>query len=257
MSEIPTAITGVGVFMPRMVGVDAFMSQTWSDEDATPNAELLDRRSRRRTSVLTRAMADVCAQAFAESAHDPSTIGAVFGSALGEAGTMIGLLEQMWRLYEPPSPMAFATSVHNAASGVVSIGTKNRGFTTSIGADFDTPAMALIEARAWALTHREPVLVVCADEPAPAKLVGDNHEWGFVAAAITLAPHAVDGLPALGHLQIGTADVERSPLQDAEARNPVAGILDLIYAIRSGRSGRVALDRGRGHGWTVDLRAAP
>ena len=66
---------------------------------------------------------------------DPSKAPTIVGSAIGEAATMIGLLDQMWRRHEPMSPAEFTVSVHNAASGLISICNKNRGMTTSLAAD--------------------------------------------------------------------------------------------------------------------------
>jgi hypothetical protein len=80
---------------------------------------------------------------------------------------MLDLLEQMIRgADEDFSPMKFAVSVHNAAAGLVSISTHNRAFTTSVAADHDTPAMALLEG-IGAMAALDRPAVVCGDEAAP------------------------------------------------------------------------------------------
>ena len=151
LQNLELAITGVGLWLPT---------------EAEPKApgELLDRRSKRRASPITLALAEVFGQAANQAQVDLATVSAVFGSALGQAHTMISLLDQMWREGTGLSPMMFATSVHNAAAGVVSIASKNRGFTTSLAADYDTPAMSLIEAAKLVATRNAPVVVACGDE---------------------------------------------------------------------------------------------
>ena len=164
------AVAGVGFYSPRYASLAALRAGQVSAEPRPPSGELLDKHSRRRASELTKACADAYQQALTQAGVDAVSCGAVFGSALGEAGTTIGLLDQLWRGPGMLSPMRFAASVHNTAAGVVSIGTKNTGFSTALGADFDTPAMALFEAMAFVLTHALPVIVVCADEAAPENL---------------------------------------------------------------------------------------
>jgi hypothetical protein len=220
------------------------------------SGELLDKHSRRRASELTKACADVYREALLQAALDPIEVAAVFGSALGEASTTIGLLEQLWRGPGMLSPMRFASSVHNAAAGVVSIGTKNRGFTTALGADHDTPAMALLEGFAFALVHQTPVIVVCADEGAPENLVDDEAGWGFLAGAVAIAPLAL--APAHAPRISAPARAEAagwvlSDLPRTLAQNPCVGVLDLIAAVGRPNVSAVRLDRGRGHGYSVSI----
>ena len=159
---------------------------------------------------------------------------------------------------EAPSPMAFALSVHNAASGVVSIATKNRGFTTSLGADHDTPAMALMEAIGLIAERGEPVVVVCGEEPTPTALVPDDEAWELATMAIALAPRQADGgaqLRLRGPFK-ASPTLNGPELRPTLARNPQVGLLDLIWAIEARKSGTIALDRGRGAGWCMEVLVA-
>jgi hypothetical protein len=164
--------------------------------------------------------------------------------------------------------MAFATSVHSAASGVVSISAQNRGFTTSLSADFDTASAALLEA--WGLVHtmRTPVIVVCGDDDSPKDFVPDHEAFDLLAVAISLCPidHAfAPGHHALGRLswpsnpQLGLEQQRLTPLEFAPrvSRNPQAGLLDLLGAVVQGTSGTVRLDRGRGSGHCISYTSAP
>lgn len=249
------AITGTGLFLPGFAGVPAYLGGAPSADDEAPKGTLVPLRERRRMSVLTKALADVYAEALAASRDDASAVASVFGSALGEAATMIGLLDQMWSAEGALSPMKFVMSVHNAASGVVSVATQNRGFTTSLGADFDTPAMALAEGIGLVLARNEPVVICCGDEAAPSDLVRENGGWELLACAIALAPvERAPAAPRLSALRAGVeATVPRANVSERVARNPNAGLLDLVDAIARGHRGTVALDRGAGTGFCVTL----
>ncbi len=251
-------VGGIGLWFPGVGNVEQFRSGergAATDFSAPPNPSgaSIEKRSRRRASRLSRAMVDACVASVLEAGADPGEIPTVFGSTLGEARTMIGLLDQMWR-GEEMSPMGFATSVHSAASGVASISAGNRNFTTSLSADYDTVAAALTEAWGLVLTFGMPVAVVCGDDDSPADFVPEHESFSLLATAITLCPpdHPFpEGRKAYGTLSLPASDepsVEPFELPDRIARNPGAGLLDLVGAIALGRSGGVRLDRGLGSG---------
>lgn len=258
---LEAAIVGLGLHTAHHADLAAFLKGEASAEPAPPSGRFLDARTRRRASTLTRAMADAYAEAIASSGLDPATIASVFGSALGEAGTMLSLLDQMFRTHEPVSPMRFVTSVHNTASGLVSISGKNRGFTTSIGADFDTPAMSLLEALGVIHADRIPGIVCCAEEGAPEDLVPEEYHWGLLAGAVALvhpddAPAGALRLRLIGMDEIGAHDSARLEPPEVSvrlAKSPVVGILDLIVRAAEGREGVVRLDRGKGRGFIAEL----
>jgi Beta-ketoacyl synthase, N-terminal domain len=262
------AVAGMSVCLPGYPNLKAWQTRTPSD--AAPTGALLDKHSKRRASDFTKALADAygealhtaCAEDPAVRRHktvlSPASVASVFGSALGEVSTMISLLEQMWREGGALSPMRFAGSVHNAAAGVVSIGTKNTGFTTSLGADHDTPAMALIEAIAIVLNQREAVIVACGDEAAPSDLVGGAFGWDAVCCALALVP-AEDAAPELPRLSLPTRALATLPAPDLPegfTHNPNAGILDLIEVLSRGEQGTLRLDRGRGRGFSTQVSLA-
>jgi len=248
------AVAGMGLHLPGFPNLVA-----WQKREPQPavsaSGALLDKHSKRRASEFTKALADAYGEALNAAQLPPTTVASVFGSALGEVSTMISLLEQMWREGGALSPMRFAGSVHNAAAGVVSIGSKNTGFTTSLGADHDTPAMALLEAIGLVLTRNEPVIVACGDEAAPSDLVGGAFGWDAVCCAIALLPaaSAPAELPRLTQPEIGVATLAPPELPSGLAENPDAGMLDLIELLVRGETGRMRLDRGRGRGYCVDI----
>ena len=214
-----------------------------------------DRVNRRRAGKLGRAIADAAAEAMEQGQVDPATISTVVGSSIGEATTMIGLLDQMWRDKTPMSPAAFTVSVHNAASGLLSISNKNQGFTTSLAADEDTPGTALLEGIGLVLDRQLPALVVCADEAAPIKLLKQADNWELMAIAVILAPIDAEHLH-LARLQVapgGSATLAPAELPRELEHNPQAGILNLVDAVLRGAPGSVRLDRGTGAGYTARL----
>jgi hypothetical protein len=249
------AVVGLGLFAPAFAGVEAWVSGRSDPAHAEPTGALVKPRDRRRMSALSKALADAYAEALAASSFTPGGVASIFGSALGEAATMIGLLDQMWSEGGALSPMRFVSSVHNAAAGVVSIATQNQGFTTSLGADYDTPAMALAEGVGFVLARGEPVIVCCGDEPVPGELVPEELRWALLAAAVALAP--VDAAPPGSARVALTTKAPSLPGCDAPtaiARNPDVGLLDLIDALHHRQEGVLRLDRGRGQGFAVELR---
>lgn len=252
------AVVGWGAYVSGYAGLADWLAGRPAVEPTAPVGALVPLRDRRRASPLSRAMADAYGAAVAGAGLDPAQVASVFGSALGEVSTMIGLLDQMWSANTPLSPMKFATSVHNAASGMISIATGNRGFTTSLGADYDTPAMGLLEGIGFVASHGEPVVVCCGDEAPPDDLVPGQLGWSLLSTAVALAP--VERAPAAA-IRLSGPDLEASALPAPETdaalgRNPSVGLFDLVVALERGLEGVVRLDRGAGRGYGVRLRSA-
>ena len=252
------AIVGVGMWQPTFPTARSWVDGIADAEALKPVGHALDRVNRRRAGQLGRALADATAEAFAMAAVDPSSAPTILGSSIGEAATMIGLLDQMWRHRQPMSPADFTVSVHNAASGLISIANKNRGMTTSLAADENTPAAALMEAIGLVLTTGAPVLVACGDEPAPENLAGQAPPWAMLASAVVLAPPGRH--PQLGELVIahGPAPTHRpTGFPELAVANPQIGLAWLVDAALRSRSGIVPLDRGTGRGYVAELTCAP
>lgn len=252
------AVVGWGVFVPGFATLADWLAGRASALHAAPVGAIVPLRDRRRASPLSRALADAHGGAVARAGFDPSQVASVFGSALGEVSTMIGLLDQMWSEGTPLSPMKFATSVHNAAAGVISIATANRGFTTSLGADYDTPAMGLFEGIAFVASRGEPVVVCCGDEAPPDDLVPGQQGWSLLSVAIALCPleRARAGAPVLSDLGPGEGSFAPPRTDVALGRNPCVGLFDLVVALERGIEGTVRLDRGAGRGYSVHVRPA-
>jgi hypothetical protein len=260
MSESPSHLSILGLGVWALGGLtleqlrDGAALSAPSPGEHEPPGTSIEPRSRRRATALTKAMADAHKAALDSAKLDGSTVASVFGSALGEVPTMLGLMEQMWRGQEM-SPMRFATSVHSAASGVVSISTGNRGFTTSLSSDYDTVAAALLEAWGLIVTTGAPVVVVLGDDNAPAEFLQPEERFERLAVAIALGGPSLaeKGLARVGLPTLGTGTIAPIAVRETLAQNPVVGGLDLAIAALSRQTGRVRLDRDRGSGYCVDL----
>lgn len=250
-------VTGIGLWTKHYASASAFRNDDRAPGELKPIGLAFDKRGRRRVSSLGRAIGDAVEEAVTAAGVDPVTTPVIVGSAVGEASTMIGLLDSMWRTREPMSPAAFTVSVHNAASGMISIAKKNVGFTTSLAADRDTPFAALLEGAALVATTGGPVVVVCADEASPRSLMSkDDPNWDMLAAALVLAPAGESGLARLQLVSDGeAAPASLEPAgEDALAGNPTVGMFDLVAAIAREERGVVALDRGHGRGYCAEIR---
>lgn len=259
------AVTGVGLWLPGASSIADLPKLLASgilprqSEVADPSGHSIEPRARRRASRLSRALADACAQAINQAELDASSVATVFGSTLGEAHTMITLLGQMWRK-EEMSPMGFATSVHSAASGVVSISAGNRAFTTSLSADYDTASAALLEGWGVATTMNLPTVVVCGDDRSPDDFVPESEAFDMIAVALAVCPDSLVGTtPVLGRISLPFARESEVALLDPVNttpqvhRNPQTGLLDLVAHLASGNKGVVRLDRGLGNGSVVRI----
>ncbi|MBL8739177.1 MAG: beta-ketoacyl synthase chain length factor [Planctomycetes bacterium] len=252
------AILGVGMWQPTFPNAPSWLGGTPDEAAQKPLGQALDRVNRRRAGQLGRALADVAAEAIAMAKVDGGTIATIVGSAIGEAATMIGLLDQMWRHQQPMSPADFTVSVHNAASGLISIANKNRGMTTSIAADENTPAAALMEAIGLVVTTDQPVLLACADEPAPENLAGQAPPWAMLASALVVGPVARrDQLATLEVAHGPTPTLRPDRFTPLAVANPQIGLAWLVDAVLRGHSGIVPLDAGTGRGYVAELTATP
>ena len=121
-------VAGLGLWMMDYPTAAAWETRapTRGEEPLKPKGEAFDRINRRRASQMGRAIGDAVSEAMGQASVDPRTTPVIVGSSIGEASAMIGLLDQMWRSDEPMSPAVFTVSVHNAASGLLSISMKNK-----------------------------------------------------------------------------------------------------------------------------------
>ena len=188
------AVMGVGAWLPGVPDVRALMDGARRDDADAPPARL-PVRMRRRTSLLIRMVAEVAAQASEQAGLSLGAMPIVVGSAYGELGTTMEMLHEL-STERSVSPFRFHNSVHNTASGYLSIAHENRYPATSLAAGWQTAAMALLEARTLLEDRGGDVLVVVADETLPAALTRAVATPVSAALILRALPRAEGATPA-------------------------------------------------------------
>ncbi|HEX7671011.1 MAG TPA: beta-ketoacyl-ACP synthase [Polyangiaceae bacterium] len=256
-APVPSAVhvVGTGFWAPGTPNLEAWLAGRETADVPEPPAELLGVRARGRASLLTRMFAEVIGQVGAQSSVDLASVPVVFGSAYGEVGTTVRLLEELEGKRVLLSPLRFQASVHNTAAGVLSIETQNRAFSTCIAAGRYTAAMALFEAIAWLGVQGGEVIVALADE---ASVAFPSPERPHPAVAMALHLVAREHEPpraSAGRLSSLRKTAHQPSLDNADPRalNPAAGTLDLMRSVALRRYGVVPLVQGAGPGWLVDF----
>lgn len=161
------------------------------DEHASTKLDLtlLERTLRRGLSDTTRLFMHAAKLALDDAALAAEGVHVIFASAFGEIATAEALLREAFDA-DGSSPARFRNSVHNTASGLLSISTHNQLSSTALAAGWDTVGMALYEASAELAHDAERVLLVFAEERVPLALSPD-HPHAPLGVAFVLARHDV------------------------------------------------------------------
>jgi len=131
------------------------------DDQGSPDMQFLPAMFRRRLSRLSKL---ALATAFDCNTHQ-TAVSTVFASRHGELTTSVKLLEDLAD-NSALSPTKFSTSVHNTASGMYSIASKDHSPSTAIAAGMDTLEMGFIEASCQLASRKQnQVMLVLAEEP--------------------------------------------------------------------------------------------
>ena len=227
------AITGVGQWTP-------------TDAQPEPACAIADARAKRGTNRITRMLGEVAEQAAVAGGADLATAATVYASAWGEIDTMVALLGQIADGDVGLSPLRFKHSVHNAASGLVSIAAGNRSFSTAIAAGDRTVEQGLLEAWGLLADGAHEVILAVGDDRLPPPLDRYGSYRGFAAAlCLTCEPGDRRVLAWLDEPR--ASEVERADyaLEDDLRENPCAWILPLLDAVASGEERPVPLAEAR------------
>ena len=249
----PVYVAGVGLWTPGFATPRAWADGSHDPAEIRPSCAMLESRIGRYTSLVTRMAVTALEQAGAQSGADLQKVQTVFGSAYGEIRIAFEQLDMIER-EGVPSPARFKNSVHNTASGHVSIATGNMGFSTALAAGHATFAMCLLEAWVWLETHGGSVIVAVADEPLPDHL-SSVARYDALGLAIHLsAERWKSGIGGrLSALRRRDPVTPRPSIPDSLVQNPSAAGLPLIDAVLHGRSKTVPVELG-GPAWSVDLQ---
>ena len=148
---------------------------------SSPDVGFVEPMLRRRLSSLSRVMLRVAY----DCARDLADARVVFASRHGELARTTTMLESL-ALGDELSPTLFGMSVLNASAGLFSILQKNTAPATAVSAGAASFGYGLLEAcLQLAENPAQPVLLVYADEPAPA-VYGLAEGAGSAAHALAL-----------------------------------------------------------------------
>jgi len=149
-----------------------------------PSADLLHPRLRRRTSLLTRMIVTALAEAAGQggAAHEQTRY--IVVSSWGEIETTVDLLRQLAVPGGPISPTAFHNSVHNTATGYLSIASGNHWPSTALAAGPHALEIGLLEALAGLRAAEGPAdaLLILAEERLPAPFTRADADPSFALA---------------------------------------------------------------------------
>ncbi|MDA8093113.1 MAG: beta-ketoacyl synthase chain length factor [Betaproteobacteria bacterium] len=214
-----------------------------------PAAPQLPAGERRRASLPIKFAVDLAAQAAAHAQADPEELGVVFGSANGDLHTVHQICEALAQPEREVSPTRFHNSVHNASAGYWSIAVKAALASTSVAAQDDTFAAALLEGVMQVRAEGLSIMLAAYDVPGPPPLACACPTLAAFGVALVLRPAQTrmsrwwleasvrEGppvatpmtVPELEGLRAGVAAARALPLLSAMAGQKPSNV-DLAYA---------------------------
>lgn len=257
----PIYVTGIALWAPGFAGLEAFVRGEPDPSVTDPACAWVPARLLRGSSRLTRMFGEAAAQATTAAGRDPRTIATVYTSSYGEIETMVLLLDVIFRGDGQLSPMRFKNSVHNAASGLGSIGQGNTSFSTALAAGDRSFEAGVLEAVALVSAQGGDVVVSAADDVIPAPLGALDAREALSVGVVFSAEPGDAPLARLEAIVPGDDPVPLPgealgrPISAHLALNPAAHGLPLLDALRAGRRGAIPLAYGVEAPYAVVLAA--
>lgn len=248
----PIHVRGVGLWAPGFSDATAWREGRPDPEVDKPACKLVNARLGRGSSRFASMLGEVVEQAAAQAGVDVRTVPTVYGSSLGEIETMVTLLRMLYEEEGKLSPNRFKNSVHNAASGLVSIGTSNTAFSTAIAGGDRSFEVSLLEAWAWLDQAGGDVVLAVADD-APPEPLDQLDQHGALAIALCLS--AGPGPLTISGLRRQT-EAPASRVPDDLRRNCASAGLALVEAVLARRAGEVSISLPGRAGMAVTLEVA-
>jgi hypothetical protein len=184
---------------------------------------------------------------------------AIFTSSDGDGLVLAQVLSALARSDSVVSPTAFHNSVYNAPAGYWTIATRSTAPSTTVCADRESFAVALLEGYAQATMKKGAVLVAAVDAPFPEAIRSLGTSAAPFAAAIVLdaSPDAMGG-PQIGRWTTGARRVPArgdDRVAAAYAGNAAAAALPLLRALARRDAARIELPYL--DGTALELEVAP
>lgn len=209
------------MWTPAYADFDAWVAAGLPDDlhaasvDASgPPALLLHPRLRRRTSTLTRATVTALEAALAGSGVTIDQVRFVLVSSFGEIETTVDLLAQLGEPGGPVSPTKFHNSVHNTATGYLSIASGNNRESTALAGGPHNLEIGLLESLAGLAETSEDVVLLFAEELLPRPFERSDADPTFAVALHLKASASLGGTGS----SLGETDLELRV--DSRARDP-------------------------------------
>lgn len=189
-SPLRAYLRGVGLWTPvypsfaswLAAGMPEDLTSTPEQAAARPAAELLHPRLRRRTSVFTRATVTALEAAAAQGGAALNEVRLVLVSSFGEIETTVELLAQLGEPQGPVSPTKFHNSVHNTATGYMSIASGNHRESTALAGGPHNLEIALLELLAGLSIDGGDAVLLIAEELLPAPFARPDADPTFAVA---------------------------------------------------------------------------
>jgi hypothetical protein len=255
----PIHVTGLSLWTPGFASLESLARGERDPAVIDCASAWVPARLLRGASRLTRMLGESAEKACLAGGADPKTVATIYGSDYGEIETMVILLDTIFRGDGQLSPMRFKNSVHNAASGLSSIGQGNQSFSTSLAAGKRTFEASMIEAMALLEDRGGSAIVAVADDSLPEPL---RQLEGWEALAVGLCLSAERGERAIATLTgLGPDDAPSvrastfagRTLDPRVAANAVAGAFPLLDAVYARRTERISLAPGVRGAFAVDV----
>lgn len=252
--ELRARLCGVGMWTPAYADFDAWVAAGLpndlhvSDSAApAPPALLLHPRLRRRTSTLTRAAVTALEAALAGSGVAIDQVRFVLVSSFGEIETTVELLAQLGEPGGPISPTKFHNSVHNTATGYLSIASGNNRESTALAGGPHNLEIGLLEALAGLAETGDDVVLLFAEELLPRPFERSDADPTF-AVALHLKSSSTGEGEGDGDLELRVTNWTRGPHSLAALAAPslptmVAPIVELLRAVAGLRAGDLAVSK--------------
>lgn len=248
-------LESLGAWMPGRPNVETVLSgQVLLDPKQRPACPECNPRLLRGTSDLTRMSIHAGLQALHAAGLTGTAMPIVFGSAWGEIHIALQQLEMMMIDDGHVSPVVFKNSVHNTATGVLSIALANRAMSTAIAAGPLTTAYALMEAQMQLEEGHDHVLVIVGDEALPPSLQSFGQAAPMVAAWVLARRPSAASKAHLGPVaMLSGQDVLPHGIPPELADSPTRWAHSLVRHLFEGSRGIVELGRDGDRRWGLPL----
>jgi Beta-ketoacyl synthase, N-terminal domain len=204
-------------------------------------SDLLPANERRRAPLGVR-MALRAAQEAAAAAPASAELASVFASSDADIEIIHRISTALAEPSRSVSPTDFHNSVHNAASGYWSIGTRAYGPSSAVSAYDFSVAAGLQEALALLKVDDLDVLLVFYDVPVPPPLFASRPVTLPAAVALLLTRSCAQPLGAVSMCVAGTESTLADPgLEALRLANPAARALPLLQALAMQCAGVVGI----------------